>query len=253
MAEQKENQASFRVIYYAFTGRAEPIRLAAALGGLAFEDEFISQAQQKKTKSEGGRRWSGPPEVVVYDKDGKVLTNIAQSNTCLRYVGKIAGIYPDDAVQRALMDEVVDSVEDLFAAALPAFFRAKDEEDKKTKCAEVCKEGGVLRYWLDKFLARIEENEKRGNKNGLFVGDELSIADLKFCGVATYIYGMMPGGKAVLDEDKYKPLLKIFESVKSNDKIKAFNEQLKKNIGAYKEKPENNVFKYNGKSVPGCF
>eukprot|EP00486_Rosalina_sp_Unknown_P000054 CAMPEP_0201564758 /NCGR_PEP_ID=MMETSP0190_2-20130828/3303_1 /ASSEMBLY_ACC=CAM_ASM_000263 /TAXON_ID=37353 /ORGANISM="Rosalina sp." /LENGTH=61 /DNA_ID=CAMNT_0047981357 /DNA_START=74 /DNA_END=256 /DNA_ORIENTATION=- len=61
MAEQKENQPSFRCIYYAFTGRAEPIRLAAALGGIAFEDEFINQQQQAKTKAEGGRRWSGPP------------------------------------------------------------------------------------------------------------------------------------------------------------------------------------------------
>ena len=93
MAEQKENQSSFRVIYYAFTGRAEPIRLAAALGGIAFEDEFINDAQQKKTKAEGKRRWSGLPELVIYDKDGKVLTNIAQSNTCLRYVGMSLSVH----------------------------------------------------------------------------------------------------------------------------------------------------------------
>ena len=92
MAEQKENQPSFRVIYYAFTGRAEPIRLAAALGGIAFEDEYINSDQQKKDKAEGKRRWSGPPELVVYDKDGKVLTNIAQSNTCLRYVGMLPNV-----------------------------------------------------------------------------------------------------------------------------------------------------------------
>ena len=169
------------------------------------------------------------------------------------YIGKLAGIYPDDPVQRALADEVVDSVEDTFNAILPSVFRIKDQEEKKKKCAELCKEGGVLRYWLDRFLDRIEENAKRGNKNGLFVGDELSIADLKFCGIGTYIYGMTPGGKDVMNGDKYKPLLKIFESVKNNEKIKAFNEQLQKNIAAYKEKPENNVFKYAGKTVPGCF
>ena len=87
MAEQKEQCSSFRVIYYPFTGRAEPLRLAAAIGGIAFEDEFITQDQQKKAKAEGKRRWSGPPEVVIYDKDGKELTVIAQSNTCTRYIG----------------------------------------------------------------------------------------------------------------------------------------------------------------------
>ncbi len=55
MAEQKQNEnaPSFRVTYYAFTGRAEPLRLAAALGGIAFEDKFITQQQQKTEKAEG--------------------------------------------------------------------------------------------------------------------------------------------------------------------------------------------------------
>ena len=87
MAEQKVDSPSFAVIYYAFGGRAEAIRYAAVLGGLAFEDRYITGEQQKKEKSEGKRRWSGPPEIVIMDKDGKELVTIGQSNTCLRYVG----------------------------------------------------------------------------------------------------------------------------------------------------------------------
>ena len=87
MAEQKVDQPSFAVIYYAFGGRAQPLRYAAAIGGLAFEDRYITGEIQKKEKAEGKRRWSGPPEVVIIDKDGKDLITIAQSNTCLRYIG----------------------------------------------------------------------------------------------------------------------------------------------------------------------
>ena len=87
MAEQKSDTPSFAVIYYGFGGRAEPIRNAAAIGGLAFEDRFTNGEQHKKAKAEGKRRWSGPPEVVIMDKDGKDLITIAQSNSCIRYVG----------------------------------------------------------------------------------------------------------------------------------------------------------------------
>ena len=144
-------------------------------------------------------------------------------------------------------------MEDTLGAVFKFLFSAKDDEEKKQKADEFNKEGGTLRYWLDKFVARIQENEKRGNKNGLFVGDELGIGELKFGGIMTYIYGMCPGSKAVFEEEKYKPILKMWESVKSNEKIKAFNEQLQKNIAAYKEKPEVNVFKYDGKTMSGCF
>ena len=79
-----------------------------------------------------------------------------------------------------------------------------------------------MRYWLNKFLLRIEENAKRGNKNGLFVGDSLTIADLKFSQLEFYLMQLVPGAQAVLNEDKYQPLMANMNAVKNNDKIKAF-------------------------------
>ena len=63
----------------------------------------------------------------------------------------------------------------------------------------------------------------------------------------------VPPAKTIMESDKFKPLLKIIEAVNRNDKIKAFEEQFKKNQAAFKEKPEENVFKYAGKSVSGAF
>ena len=166
----------------------------------------------------------------------------------------MAGLYPSNPVEGALADEVLDSVEDLIGVTIPALFGAKDEDDKKAKCAELVKEGGAVRYWLDKFVNRLEENEKRGNKNGFFVGDTITIADLKayssFSGVET----RFPGGDSktgLLSDEKYKPILKFIEAVSSNEKVKAFKEQFEKNMAAFKEKPDQPVFKYAGKTVPG--
>ena len=95
MAEQKADCPSFAITYFAMGGRAEPLRNAAAIGGIAFEDRFTTGEIHKKTKSEGGRRWGGLPELTVIDKDGKDLVTIGQSNTCLRYVGMSSSVYVD--------------------------------------------------------------------------------------------------------------------------------------------------------------
>ena len=88
MAEQKEEKPSFQIIYYGFGGRAAPLRAAATIGGLSYQDYFESKEEHKKAKAEGKRRWSGLPELTVFDKDGKELITIGQSNSCLRYIGK---------------------------------------------------------------------------------------------------------------------------------------------------------------------
>ena len=138
------------------------------------------------------------------------------------YIGKLGGLYPTNSIEAALCDEICDSVEDVTTDALRIVFGSKDAEDRKAQQIELCKKDGTLRYWLDKFLMRIEENAKRGNKNGLFVGDTLTIADLKFFQFEFYLIGLTYGAKDVFAEEKYKPLLNIFESVKKNDKIKEF-------------------------------
>merc|ERR1712228_844042 len=107
--------------------------------------------------------------------DGKDVVTIGQSNACLRYIGNISGTYPKGFVQRALVDEVLDSVEDMTTSVGKAAF-AKDEAAIKDMTAK----DGTFAYWLGKFEARLEENEKRGNKNGFFVGDSITIAELKF-------------------------------------------------------------------------
>eukprot|EP00486_Rosalina_sp_Unknown_P001635 CAMPEP_0201565712 /NCGR_PEP_ID=MMETSP0190_2-20130828/5034_1 /ASSEMBLY_ACC=CAM_ASM_000263 /TAXON_ID=37353 /ORGANISM="Rosalina sp." /LENGTH=253 /DNA_ID=CAMNT_0047983533 /DNA_START=105 /DNA_END=866 /DNA_ORIENTATION=- len=252
MAEQKSDCSSFAVIYYPFGGRAEPLRYAAALGGISFEDRFITQEQQKKDKAEGKRRWCGPPELVAIDKDGKDLVTIGQSSACLRYVGKLAGIYPDNKVDAALADEILDSCEDLAGVFMGAMAGKEKEEEKKEAMGELLKEGGKFRYWADKFLCRQQEAEKRGVKSGLLVGEAITIAELKFSASFGYLVNNIPPVKQLLEGDKYKPLLAIREKVEGNDKIKAFNEQFKKNLAAFKEKPENATFKYAGTAKPGA-
>ena len=152
-----------------------------------------------------------------------------------------------------MVDEILDSVEDLSSVFITAFAGKEKEEEKKEAAVELCKEGGPFRYWAEKFLNRQQEAEKRGVKSGFFIGEELTIAELKFNAGFGFMLERLPPVKSIMESDKFKSLLKIIEAVNGNDKVKAFEEQFKKNQAAFKEKPEENVFKYAGKSVSGAF
>merc|ERR1712062_276320 len=103
---------------------------------------------------------------------------MGQSNSILRYVGSLTGLYrKDNAINCLLMDEVMDAVEDLANLWVPAYLK-KDKDERKQSQNELMKADKVP-YWFHKFNLRLIENAKRGNKNGFVVGDALSVADLK--------------------------------------------------------------------------
>lgn len=144
-------------------GRAEPARLALHLGGIAFDDRRLSFADVNKTRGEYpfGR-------VPVLEVDGKVLS---QSNSINRYVGRLAGLYPEDPWQAALCDEIMDAVEDV-AQKVVATFGIEDPE--ALKAARAALVDGPLRFYLERVSACLDQ---RGGE--YFADGRLTIADLK--------------------------------------------------------------------------
>ena len=88
-------------------GRGEPARLALTLGKIPFEDHRIPMAEFMSAREAFPLR-----AVPVLEVDGVAIT---QSNTICRYVGRLAGLYPDTPLAAAHCDEVLDIVEDLLA------------------------------------------------------------------------------------------------------------------------------------------
>lgn len=143
-------------------GRAEPVRLALAIGGVAFEDHrfaFPEFAEIRKTVPFG--------QVPVLHVDGTLVT---QSDAILRYAGKLAGLYPTDAFQALLCDEVAYVVEENGVKMGPTF-SMKGEEQKAARLALV--NGSMPRYlaWL--------QTQLLANGGEYFADKRLTVADLK--------------------------------------------------------------------------
>ena len=90
----------------------------------------------------------------------------------------MAGLYPENIVQQALVDEVMAAAEDVMGLLAPSF-PVKDAAKKKAMRLALM-QPDKFPYWFNKFENRFTENEGRGFKNGFIVGDTMTIADLKY-------------------------------------------------------------------------
>lgn len=152
-----------KLTYFDFPGgRAEPARLAMHLGGIAFEDYRFAPSEfseVRKTTPLGQ-----VPTLHVND------VQITQSDAITRYVGKLAGLYPEDDLQALFCDEAMGALED-FNIKIGATFGLTGDELKNAREALVT--GALPKYlrWLQHQL------ESHG---GAFLADNrLTIADLK--------------------------------------------------------------------------
>ena len=199
--------------YFDFDGgRGEAARLAMHLAGIAFEDKRIA-----------GKDWPAMRDTTpfqalpVLQVDGKT---IAQSNTIDRYVGKLAGLYPKDEWQAALVDEVMDAVEDITARIGNTIGL---EGDAKKQAREALAAGPIPR-----FLQQLDARLKAGGGEW-FVENRLTVADLKcFLWVRWLKSGALDHVPADI-VDSHAPLLaKHLERVKNHPKIAAYYAARKK-------------------------
>jgi glutathione S-transferase len=155
--------SQLKLSYFDFHGgRAEPIRLALAIGSIAFEDNrftFAEFAEVRKTAPFG--------QVPMLYVDGVQVT---QSDAMLRYAGKLAGLYPSDPWQGLLCDEVAYVVEEAGVKLGPTF-RMTGDEQKAARLALVDGSMPIYLGWL--------QSQLLAHGGQYFADNRLTVADLK--------------------------------------------------------------------------
>lgn len=156
----------YKLTYFDFDGgRGEPIRIALHAAGIEFEDDRITFDQFGQMRNDLRFR-----SVPVLEIDGSVVT---QSNALSRYVGKMAGLYPEDDLQALYCDEAMGAVEDLTHYIVQSF----GLPDEELRIARERLVDGWMTVYL-KGLGRLLE--RSGGQ--YFADDRLTVADLKVLG-----------------------------------------------------------------------
>ena len=154
---------SYALTYFDFAGgRGEPIRIALHAAGIPFEDIRLSFAEFSKMRQE--TRFNALP---VLEIDGAAVT---QSNAISRYVGKLAGLYPEDDLQALYCDETLHAVEDISHY----IGRTLGLEGEELRAARE----KLVDGWLTIFVKGLGALLERGGGQ-YFVDKRLTIADLK--------------------------------------------------------------------------
>ena len=99
----------FTLTYFRFANRAEPIRLAFAIGKIPFTNKVIQFQDFGALKS--SLPMGQLPLLEVEGQDGS-MTTISQSQALLRYVGKLSGLYPTDEIEACKVDEICAIIDD---------------------------------------------------------------------------------------------------------------------------------------------
>jgi prostaglandin-H2 D-isomerase / glutathione transferase len=118
-----------RLRYFPFPGRAAAIRDTLRIGGVPFDDVHVSTARFQEQKAAGDLPFGSLPLLDVQTAGETVIA--AQSNAILRYVGRLAGLYPLDPVRMLKVDEALDVGEDLYHILAPSI----DEQDPQRRMA----------------------------------------------------------------------------------------------------------------------
>lgn len=154
--------AHYKLTYFDFGGRAEPIRIAFHAAGIEFEDNRLSFPEFGELRST--LRFNSVP---VLEIDGAAVT---QSNGILRYIGKTAGLYPEDDLQALYCDEAMDAIEDLLHYTVQTF----GLEGEELKAARL----KLVDGWLSTYIKGLADLLQRGGGD-YFADNRLTVADLK--------------------------------------------------------------------------
>jgi prostaglandin-H2 D-isomerase / glutathione transferase len=154
--------------YFPGGGRAAPIRDAFNMGGIAFEDVRVPFPEFMANRAAGAYPFGAMP-VLDVERDG-ASQRVTQTNGILRFVGKMADLYPSDPHQALRVDEVLEVLEEITTHI--TLTRGYPEAQKLES------RGVIVERVVGRIVAGLETLAAQSGGDFL-TGSQLTVADLK--------------------------------------------------------------------------
>jgi glutathione S-transferase len=216
--------------YFPIGGKAEPIRLTAAAGGIAFTNKVMSPAAFKQAKIDAdGTLPLGQLPILEIETDGEKLT-LTQSAAILRYFGKLGGLYPTDDIEAMQVDGMMCILDDLVATLGMSARGAVGSMISDTEWTTEEKIAIRVKWMenaLPRFLGFIEKGLE-SSESGWLVGDNVSIADIRMYTDLAWISSGVLDGIPVTVLEEYPCCLALMEKVKGVEGVKKWMDMYSK-------------------------
>merc|ERR1712142_172777 len=196
--------------YFPVTGRAEPSRLMFHFTAVPFTDNQIPHSEWSNVKTDVKRfPLSQLPTLEVDD------VVICQSGAINRYVARQLGCYGSNELERALIDQIVETLDELKEGYAKIKFNPALEETAK---AEELKD--FFNKDRTKLLLGFIEGKLSESAGEFFLGDKPSFADLVYFTSHEYLVHVKDDF-----EDEHPELKMLHRSVAGVETIKKYLEQ----------------------------
>ena len=207
-----------KLYYFNSKGKGEPIRLFCAYAGLDLEDHrFAARSELYELRANGKLSFG---QVPLLEVDGK--HQLVQSAAIMRYLGKIAGNYPEDPLLAAKVDAALDQEADAFTSATIATYNARFgfeiDDAYRAKLYE-----NISNDVLPHHLKSIEKLLQESSSGWLAGTEEPSIADFVwYSRLADYIPEKKELSQEVKDLEGFPGCKAFIEKFKGLDAIKKY-------------------------------
>ncbi|RHY40730.1 hypothetical protein DYB30_003298 [Aphanomyces astaci] len=208
---------SLELTYFDAGGRAEPIRLILAYGGIDFDDVRIPGKEFPEKKPSLDLPFGQVPTLKV--NGTKVF---AQSVAISRYAATLAGLYPQDPLEALEADLVVDTVVEATMTFVNAALLEPDEAKKADKLADA----------NNKILPRLLGGLEKRVVGPYFLGEAPTFADIYVLDFHTQIWSAFPD-QLMATPDKYPKLAAIADHLRQSSELSSYLNPKKRNRGPH--------------------
>jgi len=182
-----------RVHYWAGRGRAEPIRLLLAAGGVEFENVYLHNPDDiAALRSANKLRYQ---QIPMVEMEGM---NLVQSGAILSYLAKRLGMYPAKLIDQLFVDEICSSAAD---ARTPLMHFPWHQNKEKVQA-----EFKMERYW-GRWETEIPQ------LGCFFLGQRVSIADVLVFEVLDFYEQIFGREEFLRVMEPYPKLLRLYRKV----------------------------------------
>ena len=201
---------SMKLSYFNFPfWRAEPSRIALYMAGVEWTDDRPNREAFSALKQSGTLPFGQLP---VLELQG---VSYGQSNAIARYCGRLANLYPTDALQALRVDELMSAPEDLMIY-LGATMRETDPE-RKLKLR-----GEFAQQRLTPWFGHIEQRVSLNQASDFAVGESMTMADLTLWRVTRWLNDGILDGVPTGIADGYQRLQALVCAVENHEAVQSW-------------------------------
>ncbi|KAI9241095.1 hypothetical protein MVEG_01429 [Podila verticillata NRRL 6337] len=210
LSETMASPASFKLLYFQINGLAGTSRDIMAYGDAEWESIFPSNWREERNNTPMGCL----PILFITGKNGKGVT-ISEAAIIEQYLAKLYNLLGDNEYEETLIKSYHNtsySLQNLFAYTV-----SYNQPEASPKCLDYFKA-----HSLPNLCASLERHLLCNGNNGHFVGNKLSLADIRVANMMEH-FAQQPCAEELIEIMKQYPnLYKIRESVANHPRLTAW-------------------------------